>query len=121
MESLGTNGLFQVIGFSHLTLAVYITYRMLRRSAPEETDTADFQNMPVTLGQTAETYNLDPRSDAETYMADEEEEALKNPDYRTYVENTLGQAEADRQAGRFVPMREAMDTLKAKFKREHDL
>ncbi len=71
MERLGTGSLFQVISVAHLILAIYIVYRMRQRSRPEDLDTVDFQNMPV--GQTPETYVLDPRSDMETYASEEEE------------------------------------------------
>ncbi len=70
MEWLGNSALFKMIGLSHFLLAVHMTYRITRRAAPDETETMDFQNMTVAMGQTTETYSLDPRSDAETYMAD---------------------------------------------------
>ena len=71
MEWFGTNALFQMIGVSHLVLAIHMTYRIVKRSAPDEEDTMDFQAMPVaTMGHSTETYSLDPRSDAETYMAE---------------------------------------------------
>ena len=70
IEWLGNNALFQVIGFAHLMLAVHMTYRIIRRHAPVE-QAMDYQVIPVaTPGMSAETYALDPRSDAETYMAD---------------------------------------------------
>ena len=71
MEKLGTGALFQVIGFSHFVLACYISYRLLRRARPDDLETMDYQNTP--MGQTTETYSLDPRSDAETYMSSDEE------------------------------------------------
>jgi len=36
MEVLGTGALFQIIGASHLLLAVHMTYRITRREAPDE-------------------------------------------------------------------------------------
>ena len=74
MEWLGTAALFQVIGLSHLLLAAHMTYRITKREAPDDENQMDYQAVPVTMGQTTETYSLDPRSDAETYMADTTEE-----------------------------------------------
>ena len=74
MELLGTNALFQMIGLSHLLLAVHMTYRIIRREAPDSEDSMDYQVGPVaTAGLSTETFALDPRSDAETYMSDDEE------------------------------------------------
>ena len=73
MEVFGSNGLFQMIGFAHLLLAIHMTYRITRREAPIE-DVMDYQVGPIaTVGLSTETFALDPRSDAETYMSDEEE------------------------------------------------
>lgn len=73
MEVLGTGALFQIIGASHLLLAVHMTYRITRREAPDDEQTMDYQVTPVaTMTPTAESYALDPRSDAETYMSEDE-------------------------------------------------
>ena len=69
MEQFGPNSLFQVIGVAHFVLALYITYRMLARARPDDLETMDFQTLSV--GQTTETFTLDPRSDAETYLSGE--------------------------------------------------
>ena len=72
MELLGSNGLFQMIGFAHLLLAIHMTYRITRREAPVE-DVMDYQVGPIaTVGLSTETFALDPRSDAETYMSEDE-------------------------------------------------
>ena len=72
MEYLGNGALFQMIGLSHLLLAAHMTYRIMRREAPAE-DLMDYQVGPVaTVGMSTETFALDPRSDAESYMADQE-------------------------------------------------
>lgn len=74
MEWFGNNALFQMIGISHLLLACHMSYRILRREAPDSEENMDYQVGPVaTVGLSTETFSLDPRSDAETYMADEEE------------------------------------------------
>lgn len=73
MEVLGTQALFQVIGGSHLLLAIHMTYRITRREAPDDEQVMDYQVTPIaTMAPTAESYALDPRSDAETYMAEDE-------------------------------------------------
>ena len=74
MEWFGNNALFQMIGLSHLFLAIHMTYRIMRREAPDSEDSMDYQVGPVaTVGLSTETFSLDPRSDAETYMAEEKE------------------------------------------------
>ncbi|MEM9278626.1 MAG: MFS transporter [Pseudomonadota bacterium] len=78
MEMFGTGALFQMIGLSHLILAVHMTYRITRREAPVE-DVMDYQVGPIaTMGLSTETFALDPRSDAETYMSDDEQEEMQN-------------------------------------------
>lgn len=73
MEMLGTNALFQIIGGSHLLLAAHMTYRITRREAPSHDNGMDYQITPIgAMTPTTESYALDPRSDAETYMAEEE-------------------------------------------------
>ncbi len=72
MEIFGTNALFQMIGLSHFLLAVHMTYRIIRRKAPDTEDNMDYQVGPIaTVGFSTETFALDPRSDAETYMSDD--------------------------------------------------
>lgn len=79
MEVLGTGALFQIIGASHFLLAIHMTYRITRRVAPDDDQTMDYQITPVAaLAPTAESYALDPRSDAETYMSDEDENEQSN-------------------------------------------
>ena len=74
MQWFGNNALFQVIGWSHLFLAIHMSYRITRREAPDAEESMDYQVGPIaTVGFSAETYALDPRSDAETYMSDDEE------------------------------------------------
>ncbi|MEM7214809.1 MAG: MFS transporter [Pseudomonadota bacterium] len=74
MEAFGNGALFQMIGLSHLLLAIHMTYRIMRREAPVE-DVMDYQVGPIaTVGLSTETFALDPRSDAETYMAEDEPE-----------------------------------------------
>ena len=73
MEILGKGALFQIIGASHLLLAAHMTYRITKRVAPDDDQTMDYQVTPVAaIAPTAESYVLDPRSDAETYMSDDE-------------------------------------------------
>ncbi|MEO0327071.1 MAG: MFS transporter [Pseudomonadota bacterium] len=75
MEWLGTNALFQIIGLSHFLLACHMTYRIMRREAPDDDQTMDYQNIPMgVMTQSTETAALDPRSDYETYMMDDGEE-----------------------------------------------
>lgn len=75
MEFFGSYALFQMIGFANLLLAIHMTYRITRREAPDEYEQMDYQATPfVGMAPTAESYALDPRSDAETYMAEEEVE-----------------------------------------------
>ncbi|MEM9329995.1 MAG: MFS transporter [Pseudomonadota bacterium] len=72
MEWFGTGALFQMIGLSHLLLATHMTYRIMRREAPVD-DVMDYQVGPIaTVGLSTETFALDPRSDAETYMSEDE-------------------------------------------------
>lgn len=68
----GPNAMFTVIGVAHLCLAGYVGYRVIVRPRPRELDTLDFQAGPLAKPQTPETYALDPRSDSETYAADNE-------------------------------------------------
>ncbi len=73
MQWAGSGALFQIIGISHLLLAIHMTYRITRREAPDDEDQMDYQTVPMaTVGHSTETYSLDPRSDHETYMADDE-------------------------------------------------
>ena len=75
MEAFGNYALFQMIGAAHFLLAIHMSYRITRREAPVEDQTMDYQTVHVTsMGQTTETYSLDPRSDAETYMAEDDDE-----------------------------------------------
>ncbi|MBO6814657.1 MAG: MFS transporter [Rhizobiaceae bacterium] len=75
MEFFGSQALFQTIGATHFLLAIYLTYRITRREAPQTDDqTMDYQPMPFAVGQTTETYSLDPRSDADTYLSSPEED-----------------------------------------------
>ncbi|MEO1142970.1 MAG: MFS transporter [Pseudomonadota bacterium] len=75
MEAFGSNALFQMIGASHLLLAAHMTYRIVRREAPDDDQQMDYQVAPIAIiGHSTETYALDPRSDHETYMADNEAE-----------------------------------------------
>ena len=53
--------------------------------------------------------------------ATKHDEDLKNPKYRAEVKGQLDNAEAQRSASAFVPMREAMTDLKAKFKQNYGL
>ncbi len=53
--------------------------------------------------------------------ATKHDEDLKNPEYRAKVKGQLDNAEAQRSASAFVPMREAMTDLKAKFKQNYGL
>lgn len=73
MQWFGNNALFQMIGLSHLLLAIHMSYRITRREAPDAEESMDYQVGPVaTVGFSTETFALDPRSDAETYMAEDE-------------------------------------------------
>jgi MFS family permease len=73
MEMFGTQALFQIIGGSHLLLAIHMAYRITRREAPDDEQVMDYQVTPIaTMAPTAESYALDPRSDAETYMSEDE-------------------------------------------------
>jgi MFS family permease len=79
MEWFGNNALFQIIGLSHLLLALHMGYRTTRRVAAVD-DVMDYQVVPVaTMGLSTETYSLDPRSDAETYMSDDDADDETNP------------------------------------------
>ena len=72
MEAMGNQALFQMIGLAHLILAVHMTYRITRREAPTD-QVMDYQASPLaTVSMSTETFTLDPRADAETYMADTE-------------------------------------------------
>jgi len=79
MEILGSGALFHVIAASHLVLTIYLIYRVSRREAPADEDQMDYQAISVTFPQTQETWQLDPRSDAETYMASNEEPEEYDP------------------------------------------
>ncbi len=81
MQLFGNNALFQMIGLSHLLLAIHMSYRITRREAPDSEESMDYQVGPVaTVGLSTETYALDPRSDAETYMSDNEDEVSNEPE-----------------------------------------
>ncbi len=67
MSVFGIGALFLTTTIAHLTYAVYAFYRSLRRAQVEEEEQVNFQLGPLVRNQTPETYNLDPRSDAETY------------------------------------------------------
>lgn len=74
MQIFGNHALFQMIGISHFLLACHMSYRISRREAPDD-DNMDYQAVNITTwGHTTETYSLDPRSDAETYMSDSGDE-----------------------------------------------
>ncbi|MEM7291749.1 MAG: MFS transporter, partial [Pseudomonadota bacterium] len=47
MQWLGNNALFQIIGLSHLLLAIHMTYRIIRREAPDMEESMDYQVGPV--------------------------------------------------------------------------
>ena len=79
MQAFGNYALFQMIGIAHFLLAIHMSYRITKREAPDDEQTMDYQVIPLnTLGATAETYALDPRSDAETYMAEPEADEKQN-------------------------------------------
>lgn len=67
MAEFGIGALFLTTTIAHLAYAAYAFYRSLRRAAVEDEDHVDFQVGPLARAQTPETYQLDPRSDAETY------------------------------------------------------
>lgn len=71
MTKFGIGALFLTTTIAHLTYAVYAFYRTLRRAQSE--DQVNFQIGPLVRNQTPETYNLDPRSDAEAYAEQSEE------------------------------------------------
>jgi len=54
--------------------------------------------------------------DGQNFEAD-----LRNPKYREYVIEGVKAGEADIQAGRVTPLKDAVRSLKEKFKREHGL
>ncbi|MEM7302566.1 MAG: MFS transporter [Pseudomonadota bacterium] len=70
MDIFGPSGLFTTTTIAHFMFAGYALYRTFRRDQAEEADRSDFRVVPMTRAQTPETYNLDPRSDAEYYEND---------------------------------------------------
>ncbi len=65
MNIYGTGALFLTTTLAHFAYAAYAFYRTLRRGRADEQIT--FQAGPLARTQTPETYQLDPRSDAEAY------------------------------------------------------
>ena len=71
MELMGSFGLFATIGGAHLFLAIYVGYRIMKRTLPEDLETVDFQTVPLVKAHTPETLALDPRSDAQFNTSEE--------------------------------------------------
>ena len=70
MEFTGISGLFLTTTVAHLIIAIYAFYRTFRRENVSEADRSNFHTGAFARAQTPETYNLDPRSDAEYYEED---------------------------------------------------
>ncbi len=70
MATFGIGALFLTTTIAHFTYAAYALYRTLRRAQAEEQ--VDFQMGPLARAQTPETYQLDPRSDADAYAEHEQ-------------------------------------------------
>jgi len=73
MSTFGIGALFLTTTIAHLAYAVYAFYRSLRRAQVEVEEQVSFQLGPLARTQTPETYNLDPRSDAEAYAEQNDE------------------------------------------------
>ncbi len=71
MSHFGIGALFLTTTLAHIAYAAYAYYRTLRRE--QVADQLSFQIVPMARSQTPETYNLDPRSDAEAYAEQSEE------------------------------------------------
>lgn len=68
-----------------------------------------------TIAELLEEQLVQAKGDAE-YGA-----ALKDPEYRAYVEDALEEAEADYKAGQFRLVSEAFDAIEARMKAKYDL
>jgi len=73
MSEFGVGALFLTTTIAHLTYAAYAFYRSLRRAQVEQDEQVNFQVGPMVRAQTPETYQLDPRSDAEAYAEQQED------------------------------------------------
>ncbi len=74
MDHFGPTSLFTVMGVAHIILAAYVGWRVTRRSAPMELEMADMPILVPAIGHTPESYALDPRSDAEYYESNGDED-----------------------------------------------
>ncbi|MEO0637446.1 MAG: MFS transporter [Pseudomonadota bacterium] len=65
LEASGPGGMFALTSLSHLGIAAFAAWRILRNRLPENFETADFQSIGLARNNTPQTYEFDPRADEE--------------------------------------------------------
>ena len=73
MSEFGIGAIFLTTTIAHVIYAVYAFYRSLRRAQVDQDEQVNFQASTMARAQTPESYNLDPRSDADAYAEQSED------------------------------------------------
>lgn len=79
MDMVGPSGVFTTTTIAHTAFAGYALYRTFRRDRATEDERSDFRTIGLARTNTPESYALDPRSDPEAYLLEEEEELPPMP------------------------------------------
>lgn len=74
MESFGPYGLFAMIAICFVAVGVFAAYRTLQREQAPEEERTDFLATPMARAASPQLFELDPRSDPEWGLTDEEDE-----------------------------------------------
>ena len=75
MESIGPHGLFAMIAICFVAVGAFAAYRTLQREQAPEEERTDFLATPMARAASPQLFELDPRSDPEWGISDEEDEA----------------------------------------------
>lgn len=79
MDVFGPSGVFSTTTVAHVCFAAYAIYRTFRRARVTEDDRTDFMTITNNRTMTQESYALDPRSNPEIYLLEEEDELPPMP------------------------------------------
>lgn len=74
MESIGPHGLFAMIAICFMTVGVFSAYRTLQREQVPEEERIDFLATPMARAASPQLFELDPRSDPEWGISEEDDE-----------------------------------------------
>ena len=79
MTAFGPSGVFTSTSIAHLAISIYAVYRTFVSSRVVERKRQDFRSTATARAQTPESYVLDPRSGANAYVLEEEDDLPPMP------------------------------------------